>query len=134
MAARRPFFLRTASVWAGLHGAVAVALGAFAAHGMTDPAAVEWVETASRYQLVHAVALLGLGIAGTSGAERRLGLAAAGFALGPVLFSGALYGIAVTGWRGLGAVAPVGGVAMILGWLAVAAAGLSALRGDGRRP
>lgn len=128
----RPFFLRSAFAWAGLHGAVAVALGAFAAHGMTDPDAIGWVETGSQYQLIHAAALAALGAAAGQGrADRWLNLAAAAFALGPILFSGALYGLAFTPLRILGAVAPIGGTAMILGWLALAVSALTARRPAG---
>ncbi len=126
---------------AGLHGAVAVALGAFAAHGMADgfpPQAVDWVDTASRYQLVHAAALAALasliGNAAPGWPRRWLGLAAGAFALGPVLFSGALYGLAFTGIRTFGAVAPFGGLALILGWIALAIGGTAWRRtGTARR-
>lgn len=128
-------------VFAGLHGAAAVALGAYAAHGMAaqyGEAAVALVETGSRYGLSHAVALLAVAAArGWIGGPARLALGVAGWAflLGALLFPGALYGLALTGRPDFAAVAPFGGAAMILGWLAVlAAAGLGAgVRATGPR-
>lgn len=118
-------------VLAGIYGAAAVALGAFAAHGMAAdhaPEAVGWVDTGSRYQMVHAVALAVVAAAfDRAGRGRtRLALAAAGwtFALGGLLFPGALYALAFTGIGAFGAAAPVGGMALILGWLALAWAGV----------
>lgn len=120
---------------AGVHGAVAVALGAYAAHGMEavfDPEAVAWVETGSRYQMVHAAALIGTatGLRAAGSRAGRALLAAAGllFALGALLFPGALYGLAFLQMPFFGAVAPFGGGALILGWMTLAAAG-AAVRG-----
>lgn len=121
---------RFAFIVAGLHGAVAVALGAYGAHGMaaSGDQAVAWVERGSLYQLVHAVALAAVAAslgAAVAHAERvALGAAALAFALGPALFSGALYALAFTEVGSLGPVAPLGGLAMILGWLALIAVGL----------
>lgn len=104
--------------------AVAVAAGAFGAHGLrpvlTEDMLSNW-ETAARYQTYHALALVGLGIAG-----ERLGArwaAAAGwlFVAGVALFSGSLYVMALTGIRALGAVTPFGGVAFIAGWVCLIA-------------
>lgn len=127
--------------FAGLHGAAAVALGAYAAHGMAErfgEEAVALVETGSRYGLAHAAALVAVAAArGWIGGAARAALAVAGwgFALGPLLFAGSLYGLALTDIAGLGAVAPFGGAATILGWLAVlVAAGLgSGVTVGGRR-
>lgn len=133
--ASRPVVPRSASprwalIVAGLHGAIAVALGAFAAHGMErafPPRAVGWVETGSHYELVHAVALAAAavlaGLAPGDGARRAVNAAVWGFALGPALFAGALYGLAFTGQGWFTAVAPFGGLAMILGWCALIVAG-----------
>ena len=122
---------------AGLHGAVAVSLGAYAAHGMAaryDVVAIAWVDTGSRYQLIHAAALAAVaflaGAAPAGWARRWLALAGTGFALGALLFAGALYGLAFTGLRSFGAVAPFGGTALILGWALLIPAG-AAWRGGG---
>jgi uncharacterized membrane protein YgdD (TMEM256/DUF423 family) len=116
----------------GLLGAVAVAAGAFGAHGLKDMLeaagqAANW-DTAFRYALVHAVAILACGIPmGLGERSRRLqGLAAACFILGTLIFSGCLAVLALSGIRVLGAIVPIGGVLLIAGWLLVTAAGLLA--------
>jgi len=123
---------RAALAWAGAIGASGVALGAFGAHllrASLDAAGMrEAWETAVRYQLVHAAALLGL--AGwLRSAEGRAGARAAWAArlwvAGTLLFSGSLYGLALGGPRWLGPVTPLGGLALIAGWLLAAAAALA---------
>ena len=125
---------------AGLHGAMAVAVGAYAAHGMAAAYAmdaVEWTRTGAFYQLVHAVALLALAALANRwpAGPARWAVIVAGwaFALGPALFAGALYGLAFGGSRALAMAAPVGGGLMILGWIAVATAGCAALTPAARR-
>jgi len=110
-------------------GASGVALGAFGAHGLkarVGPDLLEIWETAARYQILHALALLATAWA----SERWPGGAstAAGwlFLLGIVIFSGSLYALVLSGVRGLGAVTPLGGLCFIAGWLALA---LAAWRG-----
>lgn len=106
----------TATRIAAVTGFLAVALGAFGAHGlknilMQHGTATVW-ETAVFYHFIHAVMLFVL-------AERKP--QAAGpwwcFLAGIVIFSGSLYLLAVTGERWLGAVTPVGGVSLLTGWL-----------------
>lgn len=103
---------------AGIFGALAVGLGAFGAHGLKavlaahDTTAI-W-QTASHYHLIHAGVLLALGLAKVS----RCGWWA--MLCGTTIFSGTLYVLAVTGIKWLGAITPIGGVAMIAGWLLVA--------------
>lgn len=99
---------------------IGVAAGAFGAHGLEArlPAGLLAVyETGVRYELVHAVALLFIGLA----ADRwpKAGWARAGwmFLAGTVLFSGSLYILALTGARVLGAVTPLGGLCFLLGWI-----------------
>jgi uncharacterized membrane protein YgdD (TMEM256/DUF423 family) len=107
-------------------GAISVILGAFAAHslrGRIDPQSLAAFETGVRYQMFHALALLGVGLASARwGAQSALGareIAIAGwlFLAGTVLFSGSLYLLAATGARWLGAVTPAGGLAFIAGWV-----------------
>ncbi|MBB4087369.1 MULTISPECIES: DUF423 domain-containing protein [Sphingomonas] len=97
------------AILAALSGAVAVAAGAFGAHG-AEGKAVEWLKTGSHYQLVHAVAAL-----------IALRLDARGpavtFVVGGAIFAGTLYLMAIGGTRWLGAVTPIGGAALIVGWL-----------------
>src|SRR5215468_2176813 len=113
--------------FAALNGALAVAVGAAAAHVAGEvPNARELLRTGSDYQLWHALALLASALFMTraSGWARNLAAAAAGaFALGVLLFSLSLY------WAALGgrpALAPFGGTLLILGWLLLAGAGLAA--------
>lgn len=103
----------------GLAG-LAVAAGAFGAHALrarlTPEMLVVW-ETAARYQMYHALALLGVAWA----AERRpaaslVGAAGWLFVAGIVLFSGSLYVLAWSGVSWLGAITPLGGVAFLVGW------------------
>jgi uncharacterized membrane protein YgdD (TMEM256/DUF423 family) len=103
------------TIFAALNGAFAVACGAFAAHGrdpVADAQRIGWLRTGAEYQMWHALALLGvLALAGPRFASWC-------FAIGIVFFSGSLYGLALTGQKWLGAIAPIGGLAFITGWLA----------------
>lgn len=112
---------RTWMVAAGVSGALAVALGAFGAHGLADAVSPErlatW-RTASSYQLAHAVALAVVALAIRSGWNVRV--SGVLFVLGTVLFSGSLYLLVLLEMPILGAVAPIGGVSFIAGWLALA--------------
>jgi len=112
-------------VAAAVSALVAVAAGAFAAHGLKQRLGADLLavfETGVRYHMYHALAL---GLVAWA-AERRPGRAAlaAGwlFLGGTLLFSGSLYLLALTGQRWLGAVTPFGGVAFLGGWLALALA------------
>ena len=109
---------------AAVNGAIAVAAGAYAAHGMKVTAGVypaEWMETASRYQMWHALALVGVAVLWRQGAaDRWLRLAAWAFLVGIVLFSGSLYLMALTDFRAVGWVTPIGGAAFLIGWAALA--------------
>ena len=112
---------------AACYGATGVALGAFGAHGLRSrlgAAGIETWQTAVTYHLIHALALLlvGLWLRLGSAAEPGPGpLLVAGwsFALGVLLFSGSLYVLALGGPRLLGPVTPLGGTAFIAGWLAL---------------
>ena len=119
-----PTRARVTLVLAALVMAVGVALGAFGAHGLrarvpADMLAV-W-QTAVQYHAWHGLALVGTGLLMQRvPASRGLLVAAALFAAGIVLFSGSLYALVLTGLRGLGVVTPIGGVAFIGGWVALA--------------
>ncbi|MBK6898536.1 MAG: DUF423 domain-containing protein [bacterium] len=103
-------------------GLIAVALGAFAAHGLKSKLAPEMLavfETGARYQMYHAFALLAAAWAAGQGAAASPAFArAAGwcFLAGTLLFSGSLYALALTGLRKLGIVTPFGGVFFLAGW------------------
>jgi len=110
--------------WAGLLGAAGVALGAFGAHALREVLQEKnmlpvW-ESAVRYQLIHAVALLALAAWARGGAlPGALTWAARLWLIGVPLFSGSLYALAMGAPHWLGAVTPFGGAAFIAGWIAV---------------
>ncbi len=113
-------------VLGSLAGFLGVAAGAFGAHGLKSklsPDLLEVFETAARYQMVHAVALLAVGLLHARSPSRSASLAGWGFLGGIVLFSGSLYALALTGVRSWGAVTPFGGALFLVGWLALAVAG-----------
>ena len=108
-----------------INGGIAVAAGAFAAHGLKDrlePRAFEVFETAARYQMYHALAMLLCGVLVLDAAKTCGWL----FQAGIVLFSGSLYALSLSGMRAFGAIAPFGGLAFLVAWLVLA---LAALRG-----
>ena len=105
---------------AAANGLLAMARGAFAAHGLKDRISGEalgWIRTASDYQMWHGLALLAISVSGRSGIEGALKAAAAAFLIGIILFSGSLYLLALVGWRGFAWVKPLGGTALLLGWV-----------------
>jgi uncharacterized membrane protein YgdD (TMEM256/DUF423 family) len=105
---------------------VAVAAGAFGAHALRErlsDSMLATFQTGATYQMYHALALLGVGILlARFSSDGSAWLTAAGwlFVAGAVLFSGSLYALALTDTRWLGAITPLGGVAFLLGWLALA--------------
>ena len=114
---------------AGIFGATGVALGAFGAHGLqallAERGMAQAWESAARYQLVHAVALLGIAAwmrAGSGAGTVRLLWAARCWSAGILLFSGSLYVVAVGGPHFMVYLTPVGGVTLMVGWLLVIAA------------
>jgi uncharacterized membrane protein YgdD (TMEM256/DUF423 family) len=109
--------------------ALGVALGAFGAHGLRAHVAADALavfETGVRYQMVHALGLLAVAWAAARWPGPWVEAAGWLFVAGIVLFSGSLYLLTLTGARWLGAITPLGGVAFIVGWLALAAAALRA--------
>lgn len=116
----------------GIFGFFGVGLGAFGAHALTSrlsalpDAAVrlDWWRTAAQYHLVHALAIGVCAVLVETRQGRAASLAGAAFAVGILLFSGSLYAMTLTGIRALGAVTPLGGLAFLAGWLALAVAGL----------
>jgi len=104
---------------AAVGGFVAVAMGAFAAHGMRDPRAQELLRTGASYGFMHAMATLACATFMQVGA-RRARLAPAFFLGGSVLFSGSLYALAFGAPRWVGAITPIGGLLFLAGWLVLA--------------
>jgi len=124
---------KTLLMCAALSGFLAVALGAFGAHGLRarlSPEMMAVFQTGVQYHFYHTLALLVVA-ALSQFAPLTPGLALSGlcFIIGIVVFSGSLYVLAVTELRWLGAITPLGGTAFLLGWLALAwaASRLSAL-------
>ena len=110
------FFLRAGAVL----GFLGVVLGAFGAHALKSMLEqtnrVEIFEKAVRYQFYHAFALLIVGILSKFIESKWLNYAGKSFLFGVIFFSGSLYAICFTGIKVFGAVAPIGGTLMILGW------------------
>jgi uncharacterized membrane protein YgdD (TMEM256/DUF423 family) len=118
---------RTFLALGAISGAIAVAAGAFGAHALKarlpeDLLAV--FETGARYHMFHALALVAAAWAAARFPGAAAGWAGWLFLAGTVLFSGSLYALALSGVRALGAITPLGGVALIAGWVALAAAAL----------
>lgn len=114
---------------AAILGGLSVAAGAFATHALKtrlSDRAIEIFETAARYQMYHAIALLIVALL-LSRSESQLALLATGWAfiVGITIFSGSLYAVSLTDIKILGAITPLGGAAFIVGWLCLAYAGLS---------
>jgi uncharacterized membrane protein YgdD (TMEM256/DUF423 family) len=107
-----------------LAGFLGVAAGAFGAHGLRSrlsPDMLAVFETAVRYQMYHVFALLITAVAiGRVGDARLLTIAGWSFITGMVLFSGSLYALALTGISRLGAITPLGGLALLVGWACLA--------------
>lgn len=124
---------RTALRLAAVAGFLAVAIGAFGAHGLKDRVSPEQLvtfEVGVRYHAYHALALLGLAALG--GRLGRAGTVAAWcFFVGIVIFGGSLYTLALTGQRWLGMITPIGGVCFLAGWVAL---GVASLRSAGDPP
>jgi uncharacterized membrane protein YgdD (TMEM256/DUF423 family) len=119
-------------VMAALLGGTAVAGGAFATHALRDQlseTSLRIFETGIRYQMYHALALLGVALMMARADILSSWLVTAGWAFvgGVLIFSGSLYTLSLSQIKILGAVAPIGGVALILGWGALAG---FALMGD----
>ena len=115
--------MKTLLVLGALNSALAVMLGAFGAHGLkarVDESLLATWATASEYHFFHALALLLVGLlAKTFGASSMV---TAGWELfaGMLVFSGSLYVLVLSGQKWLGAITPLGGTALIIGWLMLA--------------
>ncbi|PWU08602.1 MAG: DUF423 domain-containing protein [Verrucomicrobia bacterium] len=114
------YILRTAAVF----GFLAVALGAFGSHGLRQILQINgtasiW-QTATFYHFVHVLGLLWLGNGVKTSRSSEIFIC---WVTGIVLFCGSLYLLAVTGYKWLGAVTPLGGLSFLLGWAVLLLAG-----------
>jgi uncharacterized membrane protein YgdD (TMEM256/DUF423 family) len=110
---------RTFFVLGSLFGFLAVAAGAFGAHALRArlaPDRLELFELAVRYQMYHALALIAAAWAAERFPNRAAGSAGWLFVIGILIFCGTIYGLAFGAPRWLGAVTPIGGVALLIGW------------------
>ena len=110
---------------AALSGFVAIAVGAFATHGVHDPGAKELLKTGAQYGFMHSIATFACATFMQIGA-RRARFAPAMFLPGTLLFSGSLYALAWGAPRWVGAITPLGGLLFLAGWATLAWAALDA--------
>ncbi len=118
---------RTFLLAGAIAGLIGVGFGAFGAHGLRErlsPDMLAVFETGVRYQMYHALALLLTAAVAPRVAGKAIVAAGWLFVAGITLFSGSLYVLAVTGVRVFGAITPIGGVAFLAGWAALAMAAL----------
>lgn len=118
----RTFFI-IATCLAGM----AVAAGAFSAHGLRgwlDADLLAVFEVGVRYQMYHALALLGVSFACAQWPGSLMSVGGWLLVIGSLIFSGSLYLLSLTGIKGLGAITPVGGVLLLAGWLCLAVGAL----------
>ncbi len=120
LSANTPFLQSWMVVAGAILAMLSVMLGAFSAHALKnilDEYALSLIDTAARYQMFHALALILCGILSQHLANLKwLKISAISFLIGIAVFSGALYLIAFTGVKAFGMLAPIGGSAMIFGW------------------
>jgi len=110
-----------------VNGFLAVAAGAFAAHGLEsriEARALEIFQTGAHYHLTHALALVAVACLARGAGAGRANIAAWLFTIGIVLFSGSLYFMALAGSNALVLLTPLGGVSLLAGWVALALAAL----------
>jgi uncharacterized membrane protein YgdD (TMEM256/DUF423 family) len=105
---------------ASAFGALSVMIGAFGAHALRATleaqGRMETFETAVKYQFYHTLALLAIGLLMYKISDKLLGYAGYSMIGGVLIFSGSLYILCLSGIRWLGAITPIGGVLMIVGW------------------
>ncbi|HIL02720.1 MAG TPA: DUF423 domain-containing protein [Myxococcales bacterium] len=110
---------------AAISGALAVAAGAFGAHGLREKVTPDQLNawtTACQYHLVHSVVLLALALYATGaagGGDKAIRIPAWLFLTGMLLFSGSIYALVLTGQRWLGPITPMGGLLLIAGWISL---------------
>jgi uncharacterized membrane protein YgdD (TMEM256/DUF423 family) len=120
-------------ILAAILGFLGVGIGAFGAHGLQATLRAngreDTFETANRYHMLHALALIGVAVVGSAHPHRLIRVAGYALFAGAVIFAGSLYILAVFNIAPMGAVAPIGGALMLVGW---ACLGISMMRSDNR--
>lgn len=120
--------MRLFIILAGAFGFLAVALGAFGAHGLqkiVTPEQLAVWHTGVQYQMYHSLALLAVALLALSYINPVIaGWAGWSFVIGILLFSGSLYAIVLLGIRNLGLITPIGGVFFLIGWILLAVAAI----------
>lgn len=122
--------IRLFAMFGAVFGAMSVACGAFGAHalrnkvtsGELEPRLLEVWHTAAEYQMSHALALLAVAWLISQVDTTAATVSGWAFVAGTLIFCGSLYAMTLTGIRVLGAITPIGGVAFIVGWIALAVA------------
>ena len=108
----------------GIYGFLSVAAGAFGAHALRGKLSAEMLaifETAARYQMYHAIVLLVIAFALSRGSNGALVWSGIFFSAGVLIFSGSLYILTLSGIKAWGAVTPIGGLLLLLGWASLIA-------------
>ena len=125
--------IKCSFIFASLGGGSAVLMGAFGAHGLRgkiEGSLLETFQTAVEYQMYHCLALLAVVVCmRETGRSLPLEVAAFAFMLGVLLFSGSLYALVFTNFKWLGPVTPIGGLSLVIGWLALVLYGFQRLDG-----
>jgi uncharacterized membrane protein YgdD (TMEM256/DUF423 family) len=129
---------RTFMALGALFAFLAVALGAFGAHSLRDRLSVDRMavyQTGAQYQMYHALALLLIGVLAATGSHQRLHRVAGWlFVTGILVFSGSLYGLALSGVKVLGAITPIGGACFLAGWVCLIVAAVRLPSGPSSSP
>ena len=115
--------MRILLIIGSLFAALSVLLGAFGAHVLKNRLSIEDLaifETAVRYQMYHALGILLMGVASFYLTEKLVSIPAYFLILGIIIFSGSLFLLVFTNLRWFGAITPVGGLCLIIGWLLLA--------------
>tara|TARA_B100000073_G_C23295482_1_gene396358 strand:- start:83 stop:451 length:369 start_codon:yes stop_codon:yes gene_type:complete len=115
--------MRILLIFGSLFAALSVLLGAFGAHGLKNRLSMEDLaifETAVRYQMYHALGILLMGVASLYLNEKLVSIPAYFLILGIIIFSGSLFLLVFTNLRWFGAITPLGGLCLIIGWLLLA--------------
>ena len=115
--------MRILLIIGSLFAALSVLLGAFGAHALKNRLSIEDLaifEIAVRYQMYHALGILLMGVASFYLTEKLVSIPAYFLILGIIIFSGSLFLLVFTNLRWLGAITPIGGLCLIIGWLLLA--------------